>query len=122
MNILLYQLQTKMDCLSNMNETLFHKDFNIRTIKCSEINPYFKRNYIHSLDEELTDNIKNMLKSVDGGDVKLALGILNHCNLDDNQTLENVKMIIEETECYLCFDVLDSGNEVTYLNFTSAKL
>ena len=105
-----------------MNETLFHKDFNIRTIKCSEINPYFKRNYIHSLDEELTDNIKNMLKSVDGGDVKLALGILNHCNLDDNQTLENVKMIIEETECCLCFDVLDSGNEVTYLNFTSAKL
>ena len=111
-----------MNCLSNMNETLFHKDFNIRTIKCSEINPYFKRNYIHSLDEELTDNIKNMLKSVDGGDVKLALGILNHCNLDDNQTLENVKMIIEETECYLCFDVLDSGNEVTYLNFTSVKL
>jgi hypothetical protein len=108
-----------------MNEALFNKDFNIRTVKCTgEINSYFKRNYIHSLDEELTDNIKNMLKSVDNGDVKLALGILNHCNLDDKQTLENVKMIIEETECCLCFDVLDSANknEVTYLNFTSAKL
>jgi len=108
-----------------MNEALFTKDFNSRTVKYTgEINSYFKRNYIHSLDEELTDNIKNMLKSVDNGDVKLALGILNHCNLDDKQTLENVKMIIEETECYLCFDVLDSANknEVTYLNFTSAKL
>ena len=31
-------------------------------------------------------------------------------------------MIIEETECFLCFDVLESGNETTYLNFTSAKL
>jgi len=106
-----------------MNETLFNKDFNRRTVKFTEeINPYFKRNYIHSLDKELTNNIKNMLKSVDNGDIKLALGILNHCNLDDKQTLENVKMIIEETECFLCFDVLDSGNKVTYLNFTSAKL
>ena len=108
-----------------MNVFLFNKDFNSRKIKCTgEIHSYFKRNYIHSLDEELSDNIKNMLKSVDNGDVKLALGILNHCNLDDKQTLENVKMIIEETECCLCFDVLDSANknEVTYLNFTSAKL
>ena len=105
-----------------MNEVLFNKDFNSRTVKCTgEINPYFKRNYIHSLDEELTNNIKNMLKSVDSGDVKLALGILNHCNFDDKQTVENVKMIIEETECFLCFDVLESGNETTYLNFTSAN-
>jgi uncharacterized UPF0160 family protein len=106
-----------------MNEVLFNKDFNSRKIKCTgEIHSYFKRNYIHSLDEELSDNIKNMLKSVDNGDVKLALAILNHCNFDDKQTLENVKKIIEETECFLCFDVLDSKDEVTYVNFTSAKI
>jgi uncharacterized protein YabN with tetrapyrrole methylase and pyrophosphatase domain len=63
-----------------------------------------------------------MLKSADDGDVKLALAILNHCNFDDKQTLENVKKIIEETECFLCFDVLDSEDEVTYINFTSAKI
>ena len=106
-----------------MNVFLFNKDFNSRKIKCTgEIHSYFKRNYIHSLDEELSDNIKNMLKSVDNGDVKLALAILNHCNFDDKQTLENVKKIIEETECFLCFDVLDSKDEVTYVNFTSAKI
>ena len=106
-----------------MNVFLFNKDFNSRKIKCTgEIHSYFKRNYIHSLDEELTDNIKNMLKSVDNGDVKLALAILNHCNFDDKQTLENVKKIIEETECFLCFDVLDSKDEVTYINFISAKI
>ena len=106
-----------------MNEVLFNKDFNSRKFKCTgEIHSYFKRNYIHSLDEELSDNIKNMLKSVDNGDVKLALAILNHCNFDDKQTLENVKKIIEETECFLCFDVLDSKDEVTYVNFTSAKI
>jgi len=106
-----------------MNETLFNKDFNSRKFKCTgEINSYFKKNYIHSLDEEISDNIKSMLKSADDGDVKLALAILNHCNFDDKQTLENVKKIIEETECFLCFDVLDSEDEVTYINFTSAKI
>jgi hypothetical protein len=106
-----------------MNETLFNKDFNSRKFKCTgEINSYFKKNYIHSLDEEISDNIKSMLKSADDGDVKLALAILNHCNFDDKQTLENVKKIIEETECFLCFDVLDSEDEVTYVNFTSAKI
>ena len=106
-----------------MNEVLFNKDFNSRKVKCTgEIHSYFKKNYIHSLDEEISDNIKSMLKSADDGDVKLALAILNHCNFDDKQTLENVKKIIEETECFLCFDVLDSKDEVTYVNFTSAKI
>ena len=47
-----------------MNEVLFNKDFNSRKFKCTgEIHSYFKKNYIHSLDEEISDNIKKYVKN-----------------------------------------------------------
>jgi hypothetical protein len=82
-------------------------------------------NYVHLLDEELTENIKNMLKSNDRGNIKLALGIINHCDLNDKNTLNNIKDVIEDTECCLCFDViqpLSLDSEPIYLTFSSAKL
>lgn len=84
-----------------------------------------EENYVHCLDEELVDNIKNMLKSVDKGDIKLALSIINHCDLNDEQTIEHIKDIIEDTECCLCFDVIQPSSlddKAIYLDFTSARI
>jgi len=84
-----------------------------------------EENYVHCLDEELVDNIKNMLKSVDKEDIKLALGIINHCDLNDEQTIEHIKDIIEDTECCLCFDVIQPSSlddKAIYLDFTSARI
>ena len=82
-------------------------------------------NYVHQLDEELTENIKNMLRSNDRGNIKLALGIINHCDLNDENTLDHIKNIIEDTECCLCFDVIQPltlEDKPIYLKFSSAKL
>ena len=82
-------------------------------------------NYVHQLDEELAENIKSMLKSNDKGDIKLALGIINHCDLNNKSTLDHIKNIIEDTECFLCFDVIQPSSlddKAIYLDFTSARI
>ena len=48
-----------------------------------------------------------------------------HCDLNDKNTLDHIKNIIEDTECCLCFDVIQPltlEDKPIYLKFSSAKL
>jgi len=81
------------------------------------------KSFIHTLDNEITENVKNMLRSADSGDIKLALEILNNADLSDLQTTEHLKTLMVDPECMLCFDIkyTDDNNEI-YLHFNSAKI
>jgi hypothetical protein len=81
------------------------------------------KSFIHTLDKEITENVTNMLRSVDPGDIKLALEILNNADLTDFQTTENLKKLMVDSECMLCFDIkyTEDNNEI-YLHFNSAKI
>ena len=81
------------------------------------------KSYIHTLDSEITENVKNMLGSADAGDIKLALEILNNADLSDFQTTEHLKTLMVDPKCSLCFDIkyTEDNNEI-YLHFNSAKL
>ena len=81
------------------------------------------KSFIHTLDNEITENVKNMLGSADPNDIKLALEILNNADLTDFGTTENLKKLMVDTECMLCFDIkyTEDNNEI-YLHFNSAKL
>ena len=81
------------------------------------------KSFVHTLDNEITENVKNMLGSADHGGIKLALEILNNADLSDFQTTENLKKLMVDTECMLCFDIkyTEDNNEI-YLHFNSAKL
>jgi len=81
------------------------------------------KSFIHTLDSEITENIKNMLGSADPNDIKLALEILNNADLTDFGTTEHLKKLMVDAECMLCFDIkyTDSNKEI-YLHFNSAKL
>jgi len=81
------------------------------------------KSFIHRLDEEITENVKNMLQSADSGDIKLALEILNNADLTDFDTTEQLKKLMVDAECMLCFDIkyTNDNNEI-YLHFNSAKL
>lgn len=81
------------------------------------------KSFIHTLDAEITENVKNMLGSADPADIKLALEILNNADLTDFQTTEHLKKLMVDTDCMLCFDIkyIEDNNEI-YLNFNSAKL
>jgi hypothetical protein len=81
------------------------------------------KSFIHRLDEEITENVKNMLQSADSGDIKLALEILNNADLTDFDTTEQLKKLMVDAECMLCFDIkYTSDNNEIYLHFHSAKL
>lgn len=81
------------------------------------------KSFIHTLDSEITENVKNMLGSADPGDIKLALEILNNADLTDFETTENLKKLMVDAECMLCFDIkyTEDTNDI-YLHFNSAKL
>ena len=80
------------------------------------------KSFIHTLDSEVAQNIKNMLKSVDPADIKLALEILNNTDLTNFETTEHLKKLMVDAECMLCFDIkyTEDKNEI-YLHFNSAK-
>ena len=81
------------------------------------------KSFIHTLNDEITDNIKNMLESVDPSDIKLALEILNNSDLSDFETTENLKKLMVDDKCMLCFDIkYTKDNNDIYLHFNSAKL
>jgi hypothetical protein len=81
------------------------------------------KSFIHTLDQEIAENVTNMLRSADNGDIKLALEILNNADLTDLQTTEHLKKLLVDPECMLCFDLkyTEDNNEI-YLHFNSAKL
>jgi hypothetical protein len=81
------------------------------------------KSFIHSLDNEIAENVKNMLKSADSGDIKLALEILNNADLTDLETTEHLKKLMVDPECMLCFDIkYTDDNKEIYLHFNSAKI
>jgi len=81
------------------------------------------KSFIHVLDSEITENVKNMLGSADPDDIKLALEILNNIDLSNFETTEHLKKLMVDSECMLCFDIkyTEDNNEI-YLHFNSAKL
>jgi hypothetical protein len=82
------------------------------------------KSFIHTLDSEITENVKNMLQSADHGDIKLALEILNNTDLSDFETTEHLKTLMTDAECMLCFDIKYANDDKKdiYLHFNSAKL
>jgi hypothetical protein len=81
------------------------------------------KSFIHTLDTEITENVKNMLGSADPADIKLALEILNNADLTDFKTTEHLKKLMVDTTCMLCFDIkyTEDNNEI-YLHFNSTKI
>ncbi len=57
--------------------------------------------YIHEIDDEIKENLKMMLCSPDSDTINLALGILNHTDLSNKKTKENVMSLVLDTECGL---------------------
>ena len=81
------------------------------------------KSFIHTLDAEVTENIKNMLGSTDPADIKLALEILNNADLTDFETTEHLKKLMVDTTCMLCFDIkyTEDSDEI-YIHYNSTKI
>jgi hypothetical protein len=81
------------------------------------------KSFIHTLDAEVAENIKNMLGSTDPADIKLALEILNNTDLTDFETTEHLKKLMVDTTCMLCFDIkyTEDSDEI-YIHYNSTKI
>jgi hypothetical protein len=81
------------------------------------------KSFIHTLDAEVAENIKNMLGSTDPADIKLALEILNNADLTDFETTEHLKKLMVDTTCMLCFDIkyTEDSDEI-YIHYNSTKI
>ena len=58
--------------------------------------------YVHEVNEEFKENIKQMLMSPDSDNIGLALEILNHVDLSDKETYKHIMDLILDTDCGLC--------------------
>ena len=81
------------------------------------------KSFVHTLDSEITENVKNMLCSVDVNDIRLALEILNNTDLTNFETTQHLKKLMTDPECMLVFDIkyTEDNNDI-YLHFNSAKI
>ena len=63
--------------------------------------------YVHEVNNEFKENLKMMLCSPDPETISLALGILNHVNLSNEETHKNISELIADTDCGLCVALQD---------------
>lgn len=76
--------------------------------------------YVHEIDDEIKENLKSMLNSPDLDNINLALGILNHADLSNKKTKENILSIILDTECGL--GVLFGGDKILLKDIFSEEM
>lgn len=75
-------------------------------------------NYIHNIDSEMMNNLKNMLKSESEQDMELAIEILNNANINDFETHHNIEQIISDYSTNIMFDFSEKNNEMSFTFYT----
>lgn len=75
-------------------------------------------NYIHNIDSEMMNSLKNMLKSKSEQDMELAVEILNNANVKDPETHYNIEQIISDYSTNIMFDFSEPNNEKTFTFYT----
>lgn len=65
--------------------------------------------YIHKLNDEMSESLINMLNSEDIGDVALALEIINNSDLNDNDNTKYISHIVHSTDFAFIDADLDTG-------------
>lgn len=91
--------------------------------------------YVHELNNEFKENIKMMLCSPDPETIGLAIEILNHVDLSNEETKKYIMELVLDTDCGLCvsfqnkegYFMIDTPENVNDLNkknfyFYSANL
>ena len=80
--------------------------------------------YIHEVNNEFKENLKQMLGSPDPDNIGLAIEILNHADLSNEETHKYITELILDTDCGLCISFQDESglfmretlNNMTNLN------
>ncbi len=65
--------------------------------------------YIHEVNNEFKENLKQMLCSPDPDNIGLAIEILNHTDLSNEETHKYITELILDTDCGLCISFQDES-------------
>ena len=80
--------------------------------------------YVHEVNKEFKENLKQMLCSPDINTINLAIQILNHVDLSNEETHKYITELILDTNCGLCvsfqdedgFFIIETPNNITDFN------
>ena len=80
--------------------------------------------YVHEVNNEFKENLKQMLHSSDLDTINLAIQILNHTDLSNKETHKHIMELILDTDCGLCvsfqdedgFFIIETPNNITDFN------
>ena len=67
------------------------------------------RDNIHTVDEDMSESLIDMLNSEDNNDVRLALEIINNIDLNDQNNIEYVSYIVHSSDFAFIDADLDTG-------------
>lgn len=75
--------------------------------------------YIHEVNEEFKENLKQMLCSPDLDTICFGLEILNNVDLSDKETHKHIMELILDTDCGLCISFQDENGYFVQENSSS---
>jgi hypothetical protein len=63
------------------------------------------KDFIHDIDQNQFETLKNMLLSPDLDDINMAVDIMNLCNVKKKENFDFLCELIKNTRCPVTFDV-----------------